>query len=508
MNNQGHPTLENRWMPTVSRPPIGWLSIILFAVTAALHFTTFRPDADGLLLMDDAVQYALWKVEGKKEGLWHPHHLLFHPVAVGVGKVLATFGGDDLDNAIRGQQVVAALSGGITAVLLFRFFASISSLSVALLLAAICGMSGGVWILAAVGETFVPSIAMTTGLLVVACRALLLGTPARTTTLVLWLLLAALVRQDSVLVIVALPFLITWRRTLVVCGVAGGLSLLAYVLAWQASGAPLSFLDWILRHVTADIPNKNWGQSLDLAQSGRALALTAVSLNLYGFFVPWVTAASWVGIVIPCVPPRALGAAGRRCVTGLAAYALARFLFFLWWQPRNPEYHVGTLVPLLMIAGVVIRPGARHFTPRVQVPLLVSLLLIAIGGALTILPNQASTAAFRARCATGLAGDRGLIVVLDPFQAMAVRRERPRAKVLDARNVMLVPGAPADPIRSQIVRFANAEREVVFVRDTAIAHRFEESWPFDRYPELVGSLPLQGLLDDQGQIWLAWVQRP
>ena len=217
--------------------------LVLAGLLVVLYVGTFGGLDDGMVLGNDAIPYAV-QLAGEGEGHGpSPHHLLFHPLAGFVSALLSPLAHESLSLrgplglAMTAQVLVSALGGALAAAAFLwsvrrlmgpaatRGLAGIGPWALTLTLA----LSAGHWLYASVGETYLPAIAAQTALLGLALvtRLELGGEPGqrRLVSMALLLLLAVLLRQDSVLVVVAVALLLRPRPALLVIGTAGFCSL-------------------------------------------------------------------------------------------------------------------------------------------------------------------------------------------------------------------------------------------------------------------------------------------
>jgi len=498
-------------MPARPRLSFAWQALFVWVVFV-LYAGTFSGFSDGRILGNDAIPYAVELSAGAPHA--NPHHLLFHPVARLVLILLAPFGHasfplrSSLGLAMTAQVLVSALGGALAA----WFFLSAARRSLgagwrrqlaALALTLLLVFSAGHWLYASVGETYLPAIAAETALLGLALRERLSHGPRpRALWLVVALLVAVLLRQDSVLVVLPLALLLEPRRASLVVGTAGGLALGTYALARGLGGTEEGFSMWLRGLANSGL----WGAPLSsqgIAVAG-GLTLTALGYPLWYACQAWLRGeltgalpalllgtAPWLLLVLaPLLTERAdptPEARGRkRALAALLAFAGLRFLFFAWWQPGNMEYHTGTLTPLALALAIWL--GGRRLTLRPALALGAAALLVLVGNLQFLIgPNQARDMHERATEALAAAGPGGLVLSLDELGHYALVRAhdtQPGAhppRVLDASAVASGGNLTRlAELRAAIEATLARGGRVVAARDLVLPARFEHPpWPLD-----------------------------
>lgn len=505
-------------MPARPRQSFVWQALFVWIVFV-LCAGTFGGLSDGRILGNDAIPYAVELSAGAPHA--NPHHLLFHPLSRGVLALLAPFGHasfplrSPLGLAMTAQVLVSALGAALAALFFLRaarralgagWRAEISAVALTLMLV----FSAGHWLYAAVGETYLPAIAAETALLGLALRERLHRASApRTVWLVVALLAAVLLRQDSVLVVLPLLLLLPAGRALRVIGGAGLLALGIYALAWGLGAGEASFWDWLRGLATTGL----WGAPVSARGFAVAGSLTLTALaypvwyagqaSMRGELGGAQTAlflglAPWILCVLAPMLTRPFEDAERpadddaqlndrrRAVLALLAFAAVRFGFFAWWQPGNMEYHTGTLTPLALALAVWL--GGRRVSLRSAVALASAMVLVLVGNLrYLIAPNQAADLHARATEALAAAGPGGLVLSLDRLGHYALLRahgtqlgpELPR--LLDASDVAGgLDLTSLTELRAAIQATLSRGARVVAARDLLLPARFEHApWPLD-----------------------------
>jgi hypothetical protein len=445
-----------------------------------LYRTSLPLDSDGLILGNDVVPYATQLARGSLEGLCNAHHLAFHPLAwiAAQGQALAAGRGGDLTvaDALAGQIWISALGGATAVALLFGFARALLGLGPALALTAAYATAAGNWLYASVGETYLPATAAQAGLLVCALR---MGSRPRAPhflPVALWLTAACLLRQDSVLVCAALPLLLRWRTAAAAVTVAGLATLSVYGLAFAlCSGPRAQFLPWLRGLADSGL----WGTT---APGWFEALVGVVTLqHALGFGVrygAWATASSLLAtacLVLAALPGRnaAAGAALRRPIVALLAFALLRHGFFTWWQAGNVEYHTGTLLPLFLAA---VLGAAQARPPRWRATgsaALAALLLATSNGLVLVLPNRATELADQYAATLAVAGEGPLVISTSALQHYAALRAAVPDVPLLAPFVAAQFAAPEElrPVVEAAAAHLARGRAVVVLRDAVLPRR-------------------------------------
>ena len=492
----------------------GW---ILFLASFALYFASFAVRDDGQLLGNDAMPYAHQLVSGQASGLFNAHHLLFHPLVLGIAKLLALLPSYEFNelSVLAAQQLLSALGGALAVLMLFRLAARCSGLVTGAWIAAIFACSYGNWLYSAVGETYSPATGLIAVLLVQAVEVRLGWRRLNLPMLALWLLLAVSFRQDAVLVVVALPFLLSAIPALFVTGAAGLLSLLLYITTWALADLDLSSMEWLRGLADKGI----WGQSPSFESFTYSAGMTLMSVHCGAVHIRRIVAGHFELLLTPLVlsgigsaalilgslfRPRSLTGEARAIAIGLVSFCLTRFLFFAWWQPTNIEYHTGTLLPLALLFAMIISPQSRQAR---QLFLPLAFVLIASSNLLTVfLPNRIQTVAEHSVIAIEEAGAGGLLISLNANQHHAFLREPPRdAELIDAVDIFVRQNLTELPaLMKKIEATIQGGKRVVLVCERDIWKRM--SFPERRINiEVIEELSLlystRELLDEDGKLW-------
>lgn len=493
----------------------------LFVGFVALYLGSFSTRSDLLILGNDVVPYARTLVESAEQGMWNPHHLLFHALAGFLLPFWGLFQGGEMGvlQALDVQRFLGSAGAAGVVAVLYLYARGFCRRPAALAIAGLSGVSAGSWLYGGVGETYQPATFATALLLVQAIEMRLGRRPLHALPIMALLVLASLLRQDSILVVPVLLVILPWRTALWSIGWAGSCSLAIYAAAWWWSGSEEGLGAW-LRGLSE---SGRWGHPPDLRTVGLAFAFVLCALNYMTWFAresPQVMAALLLSCALLCaafVPPRRGNDKAARVVLALLGFALLRTAFFAWWQPTNLEYHSGTLLPLFLALPLWWNPKLSKRVGLLRDGLLfAALAMLAYGNwHYLIAPSRGEVLAERSALAIERAGAGGLVIGLDSLQYYALVREDPSEVALySAADHVSGPEEfrrPIEEVRSQVATTLEAGGRVLLVRDVVLAERFAlRSWTVR--PEALGAL-LEGfeeerLRDEAGLVWAMELSRP
>lgn len=461
-----------------------WTAAVVGLAAGVAAFLSFGAASDGIILGNDVVPYAAGLAAGEPHGLWNPHHLLFHPLAALADAAIGFLAGDatPLARALVAQQVVACLGGAAAAAAVARAAARWHGWILGALYGALFAAAAGNWLYAAVGETYLPATAALAWLFVLAIEQRL-GAPARPRLLTALVVLACLLRQDSVIAVPALALLLPGRAWLRMTAVSGAVLLALYAAAWIAAGSELGFVAW-LRGLAE---TGNWGHAPGAREIQVALGVNLLAYAYVSLFELPLGIASAALLCLPLLPPRRVAPAVGRSALACLAFALLRFTFFTWWQPGNMEYHAGTLLPLFLLHALILPEHRKAWLTWRQIAVMgVALYAVAAGNWIKLVaPFRSSVIDARARRAIELAAPDGLVVSLDQLQHYALLRAADAlASPVGAWDAGAAAGAPDSPAghatHARIDETLAAGGTVVLIRDIVLPARLDlPPWPVE-----------------------------
>lgn len=437
-----------------------WTTAV-FGLAVVAYASLTGPRTDLPLMVPDVGRWAGELADNPARPADHAHHLLVHTLAWALAHGLAMLdGGLTFTTAWRAYAWLSSIGGAATVAFVFTFAARYCGRGWALLFALLLAACQGVWVDAASGESWPLAVAASLGLLLEASRD-----DPRTPRLIAWLLLATLLRQDAVLIVVALPFLLAWRQAVVVTAVAGVASLTTYVggYVWICD-SDRSFVMWLIGIADGGA----WGSGpphARAAQLGQSViyAIAAPDVTMYRAdrgplhsLVP--------GALILTAATVALVPGERRPVRrALVVYLLTRALFFGWWYPQEFEFMSATLPPLVML-GAASHPGPTIARWRAG---LLGLCLVAVVGS-SVASSRVlldERVARQLDHAVTTAGSDRLFLAVDGRTYFALRNQHPRADVVFLLD-------PAEAHR-RIDRARRDRRKAAVVLETGLAGRLE-----------------------------------
>jgi hypothetical protein len=380
------------------------LPICFLAAFTFLLFFLLRSASQTL----DSLDYALSAKTG--DGIFHPHHLLYTPFLYVFHQLISQICGSC--NTIVSAQVfniLWAIAAVISIFLVVRKLldSSFAGLSAALLLL----VSQGFWLYSTMAEVYVPALGSLALLLVIvlAHRNVHLTTPQILGAASLWAL-AVFFHQTNILFVVPLGLFLVIRegrhgyQTLTAIMCLGALLLLTgYVMAFLFTSEPKTlagFFEFSLNY--AVVPDPDWGTLDNVSLYGVSQLLGSQSWN----FVEVSPDFEQILILILAISIMALFGWNLWSIFRHAPHAAVRalllawlasyFLFFLWWLPREKEFFIVTLFPIIVLAfltlgnltSVVTFPHSRKLIP-VSALVMASVLLV-MNLQTTILPSHAS----------------------------------------------------------------------------------------------------------------------
>jgi len=309
----------------------------------------------------DSLSYAQAARAGQQ--LFHPHHLLFNPITRLVMTGLTLFGGP-ADAVLAGQVHVLVYSAACV-LLFYLIVLRLTSATIAALLAAgSLFMTRGFWLFSTQVEVYVPAAAWL--IAIAAMIALNRGqgfSILAQIVMSVFLSLAVLYHQTNVLFVIPLAGCLIaaqGRRgggtAVRVIFLAGATVLLTYYLAFalvEQGASDRSFFSFCFRYALWS--DQQWGTFGNYSLEGVATLARSQLWDMVAWPRGWRFAGnvSLGSLILVCFAWNA-GQVWRRAeACGLRLLLLAWLavycLFFLWWLPREPEFFVGTLPPILLL---------------------------------------------------------------------------------------------------------------------------------------------------------------
>lgn len=456
--------------PHPCAPGLGLRGLCAAAIALGLLWSVPQ-DSDAQILGNDALHYAAALDSGDPARIINPGHPLTQLLGwglLGAGRWLGVLSPGHGD-ALLALRTVSALGAGAAAAWMWAFATRRLERASGLALALGFALTAGAWLYGAVGETYLPAMFASAGLLAALIEARLDGQPAPLAKSVLWLTLACALRQDAVLLAPAVWLLAGLRRGLVILSLGGAATLALYLGFHAASGVPLDFRPWLRGLADTGL----WGGAIDFERLSIALTVQQHALNYALRHAPtaWLSVGStglallgllWFGRGAP------LAAGAGRALCALALAALTRLLFFTWWQPGNMEYHTGTLLPLFLGAAVWLERGyPRRSAPLRSAALCAwAALLGASNWQALIGPLRSDRLAQRVAAGRAAAGPGALLVALDSFADFMLLRDRGDQPYLSA-SAWISGGDPAGApaLRAALTEHLGAGRPVLLLRE-------------------------------------------
>jgi hypothetical protein len=380
------------------------LPIFFLAVFTFLLFFLLRSAGQTL----DSLAYALSAKTGDE--MFHPHHLLYIPF-IHVFHLLISQICRPCNTIFSAQvfNILWAITAVIAIFLVVRKLldSSLAGLSAALLLL----VSQGFWLYSTQVEVYVPALGSLAFLVAIALahRNVYLTTPQILGAALLWAL-AVFFHQTNILFVIPLGLFLVMQegrhgyQTLVkiIC-LATLLILVGYVIAFfftPEAKTLVGFFQFSLNY--AVVPDPAWGTLDNVSPRGVQQLLNRQSWNFVTVSPDFeqvlilslaISTMAMVGWNLWRVFRHASHAAVRAL---LLAWLASYFLFFLWWLPREREFFIVTLFPMIVLAFLtlddlasrVVFPYSRKLIPLSVIVLAGALLVMNLQS--TILPSHAS----------------------------------------------------------------------------------------------------------------------
>ena len=337
----------------------------------------------------DSLTYATAIKTGER--LFHPHHLLFSPLARLVFLALRGWG-LPVDGILAGQ-IHNASWAAVAVVALFyltrRWTGSTLLATAAALLLLSCQ---GFLLFASQVEVYVPTLGCAALLL------LILESGRETPPGLAWfamsvatLSLLIFYHQSNVLFCLPLAVYLLWqekkrglRTAALVVGLAGFFVLAVYIGVYMVQvpdPSPWGFGQFCLRYALVEqwaTPDNVSSQGVISAMAAQAEAITLVASGARQ------GAAYLVGILVLAVAAWNITMATRHRSTGAGRALLVIWLaiyypFFIWWQPGQDEFFIITLLPLILLLVLMVNDLAHRSGSSWMRPALAGVLLLASG---------------------------------------------------------------------------------------------------------------------------------
>jgi hypothetical protein len=491
--------------------PHAGLEAFLVAAVAGLTYALTLSEVPALT--HDSLGYQL-AIEAGGRALWHPHHLVYNALARGWLEAMGTLGIDDPLVAIESLN---AIVGGVTAALVWLVLRRRARLSPALCAAGTAGaaMSYGLWFYSVSIEVYVLPLALVLGALFLLTAPVLSARVMVAVGVVNGL--AVVAHQVNVLfavVVVAVAARGVDRPTAVRRIVAYGTAAAATVVA--VYGAVLTFaiqptsvgdaIDWLTRyaqgggywHFSPTAPlyavlgaarslvGGHFAYRFDTVNDRMQSTFTSRSVDDEAFLVRDLPAAGAVALVVVAVVGAGLLAATllrgyrRRCdlpepagavLRALAVWLAVYAVFFLVWEPENPEFWIPQVTVIWMLAAVLSGRGATdprepaRRADRRRAPVVLAGAALAVGTANlfgTILPatdagNDVYAVRYRALDEVVDAGD--LVVVDHPHLGLGYtqRYTDARARAVYDYRILVSTAPPVDISSEDLLADLDAE---------------------------------------------------
>ena len=349
-----------------------WLAPALLASLALILYLLTLSDVHTY----DALSY-IRDVDGRTGFFFHPHHLLYSPTGWLFWQAWRLLG--YAGNSELALKVLNAIVGAGCGFGLYRLtFALTRNVATAAAAAALLLFNFATWYFSAEVEVYILALAWL--LLTLALLVELVTAPRARTAALLGLAMgaAALYHQTNGLLVGVVTLGIALAplsrrdklRALLVCGgVAGTVVGLGYGIVGFGLNGYRSLTElrkWMFFFVETGW----WGR----ATRDRA---TDLGLGLGNTISPEGALPYWVGIVALLLLGWRAARRWPRVVMICGAWVLIYGGFFLWWEPENVEFWIGTFLPLWLLAGLALASVRPAWLGRAAG-------VVGLGGALSL----------------------------------------------------------------------------------------------------------------------------
>lgn len=340
---------------------------------AAFYAMALSPFSFGVLWSDDGMFYARWLAERDLRELAHPHHVLYHVLALVGYDTCSAFLGGGIETAIRVSTWMSALGGAASVYLLVRTARRLGASPIgAHLLGACLAFSHAHWAFSSVPETYLPAQAVLwfviwrfvdetaadpdkrtkrTGNLVYAVALAFAWTLRSDSAFFLLPLAVGFVARDG------------WRtgvRRMAVIGIVTAvLALVVHAIVWANWVAPEpSFAAWLRGYA-----EKEYGAFDGYLGTRLPAELAGFARSVASPSSPATQGAVWIASVLLACGLTAFVHPVWKPIAALAGtQVLLRLFFFAWWEPGQFDFGPGHaaalalgLVPLMALRMCALR---------------------------------------------------------------------------------------------------------------------------------------------------------
>jgi len=381
---------------------------IVYSISYDLH-------SNATIFIDDGLEYS--KVVERGEAPANPHHLLYHPLALAVHKIMRTVSPEMFRRSVISLQLFSSAMGALG--VLF-FYTALRLLvrngMIALLASTALAFCRGYWYYSAAAETIVPGVAMS----IISFYFLIavVERPSRLRIVFLGFVnaLAILMRQDNFLLLIPFSYLILASMP------EGGMKTLAYywlpfMAATTATYAAVfllgaggqSSLSGFYSWCTLYNQHPGWGDFQNVGMNGLTVGLVRFfqSVGLGGLAnVPLISSvpipprlqhfsvftsyplagALLLILILSSAGSKNAGSSKKNLATMLFVWIITRELFYLWWLPEVAlSWSVGSMVPFWALVGLSLGKMEKTTMRKAMAPLACAMACaVFLSGALTI----------------------------------------------------------------------------------------------------------------------------
>ena len=313
--------------------------------------------------------------------MFHPHHLIFTP-SIRCLFLAITSVGTDL-TILEVGQLFNITFATLTIGLIHRILGNVVSRPISILIPILLLCCNGFWSYSTQIEVYIPGIFFSV-LMLWALKENPFGTGG-TVIAIFAFAMASLFHQTNVLLAVPLFILLgidLWRKAVLISGGAGALVLGAYILVMNHEGHSIDldgFTAFSLNYAVSG--QEGWGTfsnwlpmgwfELFASQIGNIIRQSYAHVVFY--WLLFTLGILWL-IIFGFRELRRKSDA-QPLIVFSGSWIITNYLFFLWWLPKEGEFFIATLIPLLILLAIQVEKTDWKFKQYI----LPFILLVIIG---------------------------------------------------------------------------------------------------------------------------------
>ena len=364
---------------------------------------------------------SLWYANSALNGtdMFHPHHLLFTPVIRAFFLGLNSIGISV--SIIEAGQLFNSSFAAFSIGLIHRILRVHVSAAIAVLVPVILLFCNGFWTYATQIEVYIPGIFFS--LLFFWSLTRKKRTPATIAVSIVGFSMAVLFHQTNVLLAIPLFFLLgknDWKNAVAISFTAGAVVLGAYVWVMISEGYSIGlngFTAFSLKYAVSG--QEGWGTfsnwmpmgwfELFASQTGnfirQSYAHVVVYWLVFTFGIIWLLVFAF-----KCLKQNSNS---QSLIRFCLIWIITNYIFFLWWLPKEGEFFIATLIPLVLLLAIQINGMIWKYSKAI-LPILLLVILGFNGFVFYQKHTQANNFGLRAQQIASIS-DESTVVVTDFF---------------------------------------------------------------------------------------------